>query len=313
MKVDLHCHSNVSDGLLPPAEVARRAADRGVELLALTDHDDVAGLAEARAAFEARGLRFLDGSEISVSWRDDASFHVVGLGIDPANRELFEGLKSIRGGRDGRAHRIADELEKIGIHGAYEGAARYAEKASIISRAHFARFLVERKISPDVKRVFDHYLAKDKPGYVPHEWASVEDALRWIGDAGGVAVLAHPLRYRVGRDELRVFLGEFRDLGGQGIEVRRADGRRAVGRQVVGPGRVEGDQDDVGLGHAAARPEPFDARARGPAGAEKEPGRGARREEQDGGRQSPDREAFLIVHARGAKIAVQDRFFNSAS
>lgn len=219
MKADLHCHSTVSDGLLPPAEVARRAADRGVELLALTDHDEVAGLAEARAAAEGRGLRFLDGSEISVSWREDASFHVVGLGIDPANGGLCDGLKSIRDGRDGRAHRIAAELEKIGIHGAYEGAARFAEKASIISRAHFARFLVERKISPDVKSVFDHYLAKGKPGYVPHEWASLEDALRWIGGAGGVAVLAHPLRYRVGRDELRVFLGEFKDRGGQGIEV----------------------------------------------------------------------------------------------
>ncbi len=219
MKADLHCHSSVSDGLLPPAEVAHRAADRGVELLALTDHDEVAGLAEARAAFESRGLRFLDGTEVSVSWRDDASFHVVGLGIDPAHPALVAGLKAIRGGRDGRAHRIAAELEKIGIHGAYEGAARYAEKASIIGRAHFARYLVERKISPDVKSVFDHYLAKGKPGYVPHEWATIEDALRWIGGAGGVAVLAHPLRYRVGRAELGVFLGEFKDRGGQGIEV----------------------------------------------------------------------------------------------
>lgn len=219
MKADLHCHSNVSDGLLPPAEVAHRAADRGVELWSLTDHDEVAGLAEARAVAEARGLRFLDGSEISVSWRDDASFHVVGLGIDPAHPALVAGLKAIRDGRDGRAHRIAAELERIGIHGAYEGAARYAEKASIISRAHFARFLVEKKISPDVKSVFDHYLAKGKPGYVPHEWASVEDALRWIADAGGVAVLAHPLRYRVSRDDLRAFLGEFKDRGGQGIEV----------------------------------------------------------------------------------------------
>jgi len=219
MLVDLHCHSNVSDGLLPPAEVSRRAAGNGVELLALTDHDDVAGLSEARAAAEERGMRFIDGSEISVSWRDDASFHVVGLGIDPGSAILLGGLQSIRDGRDGRAHRIAGELEKCGIHGAYEGAARYAEKASIISRAHFARFLVERKISPDVKSVFDHYLAKGKPGYVPHEWASLEEALRWIGNAGGVAVLAHPLRYRVSRDELRVFLGEFRDRGGQGIEV----------------------------------------------------------------------------------------------
>lgn len=219
MKADLHCHSNVSDGLLSPAEVARRAADRGLELWSLTDHDEVAGLAEARAVAEARGLRFLDGSEISVSWRDDASFHVVGLGIDPAYPALVAGLKGIRDGRDGRAHRIAAELEKAGIRGAYEGAARYAEKATIISRAHFARFLVERKISPDVKSVFDHYLAKGKPGYVPHEWATVEDALRWIADAGGVAVLAHPLRYRVSRDDLRVFLGEFKDRGGQGIEV----------------------------------------------------------------------------------------------
>lgn len=219
MLVDLHCHSNVSDGLLPPAEVSRRAAGNGVELLALTDHDDVAGLAEARAAAEESGLRFLDGSEISVSWRDDASFHVVGLGIDPAHGELVGGLKSIRDGRDGRAHRIADELEKAGIHGAYEGAARYAEKASIISRAHFARFLVERKVSPDVRSVFDHYLAKGKPGYVPHEWASIGDALGWIAGAGGVAVLAHPLRYRVSRDALNVFLGEFKDRGGQGIEV----------------------------------------------------------------------------------------------
>lgn len=219
MKADLHCHSNVSDGLLPPAQVALRAAERGVALLALTDHDDVAGLAEARAAFESRGRRFLDGAEISVSWRDDASFHIVGLGIDPGARQLVEGLRAIRDGRDGRAHRIAGELEKAGIRGAYEGAARFAEKASIISRAHFARFLVERKISPDVKSVFDHYLAKGKPGYVPHEWAALEDALHWIEAAGGVAVLAHPLRYRVSRDDLRRFLGEFAERGGQGIEV----------------------------------------------------------------------------------------------
>ena len=219
MKVDLHCHSNVSDGLLPPGELAHRAADRGVELLALTDHDDIAGLAEARAAADERGMRFLDGTEVSVSWRDDASFHIVGLGIDPAHSALAAGLQSIRAGRDGRARRIAEALDQAGIHGAYEGAARLAEKASIISRAHFARFLVERKVARDVKSVFDHYLAKGKPGYVPHEWASITDALAWIGGAGGVAVLAHPLRYRVSRDELRVFLGEFKERGGQGIEV----------------------------------------------------------------------------------------------
>ncbi len=219
MKADLHSHSTVSDGLHAPAEVARRAAQRGLDLWSLTDHDNVAGLAEARAEAEAHGVRFLDGTEISVSWQDDASFHVVGLGVDPRHPALLEGLRAIRDGRDGRARRIGEELAKVGIEGAYAGAARYAEKASLISRAHFARFLVEKRIAPDVKRVFDHYLAKGKPGYVPHEWASLEDALRWIADAGGVAVLAHPLRYRMGRVALRSFLGEFRERGGQGIEV----------------------------------------------------------------------------------------------
>lgn len=219
MKADLHSHSSVSDGLLAPAEVARRAAACGLELWALTDHDDVAGLAEARAAAEACRLRVLDGCEISVSWGEEASFHVVGLGIDPAHPPLVAGLKAIREGRDGRARRIAAELEKVGIPGAYEGAARHAGRSSRLGRAHFARFLVEQKIAPDVKRVFDHYLARGKPGYVPHVWATLEQALAWIAGAGGVAVLAHPLRYRVGREELHTFLGEFKDRGGRGIEV----------------------------------------------------------------------------------------------
>jgi len=219
MKADLHSHSSVSDGLLPPAEVAHRAADRGLALWALTDHDEVAGIAEARAVAEERGVHFLAGSEISVTWRDDDNFHIVGLGIDPAHAPLVAGLEVIRAGRDGRARRIAAELEKAGIHNAYEGAARYAAQSSIISRAHFARFIIEQKIAPDMKSVFDRYLAKGKPGYVPHQWASLDDALGWINGAGGVAVLAHPLRYRVAREALHDFLGEFRERGGAGIEV----------------------------------------------------------------------------------------------
>ncbi|HMM55388.1 MAG TPA: 3',5'-nucleoside bisphosphate phosphatase [Candidatus Desulfobacillus sp.] len=219
MRADLHCHSNVSDGLLAPGDLARRAATCGLELWALTDHDDVAGLAEARAAAEAEGLRFLDGCEISVSWGEGDSFHVVGLGVDPQHPALAAGLKSIRDGRAGRARRIGAELEKAGIAGAYEGAARHAANASIISRAHFARYLVEQGIAADLNAVFDRYLAKGRPGYVPHAWASLAAALRWIGEAGGIAVLAHPLRYRIGRAELRAFLGEFTDLGGSGIEV----------------------------------------------------------------------------------------------
>lgn len=219
MKIDLHCHSNVSDGLLPPAEVVRRAAANGVELLALTDHDDVSGLAEARAAAEEYCITFLDGVEISISWGEDTSFHIVGLGIDPRCRELVEGLAAIRSGRDGRAVRIAEALREAGIPGALAGASRFAEKSTIIGRAHFARYLVEQGISPDVKTVFDHYLAKGKPGYVPHQWATLEDALAWIHGSGGVAVIAHPARYRVSRDELRRFIAEFKERGGEAIEV----------------------------------------------------------------------------------------------
>lgn len=219
MKVDLHCHSNVSDGLLPPAEVVRRAAANGVELLALTDHDDVSGLAEARAAAEECRIGFLDGVEISISWEEDISFHIVGLGIDPHHRELLAGLAAIRSGRDGRAVRIAEALREAGIPGALEGASRFAAKSAIIGRAHFARYLVEQGIAPDMKSVFDRYLAKGKPGYVPHQWATLEEALSWIHGAGGVAVIAHPARYRVSRAELRRFIAEFKARGGDAMEV----------------------------------------------------------------------------------------------
>jgi len=216
--VDLHCHSTVSDGLLPPAEVVRRAVANGVDLLALTDHDDVAGLAEARATAEELGLAFLDGAELSVSWRD-TTIHIVGLRLDPGNAALFNGLTALRAGRDGRAERIAEALEKVGIGGALEGAMRHAKNATIVSRAHFARYLVEQGLASDVKSVFDHYLAQGKPGYVPHHWVTLEEALGWIHGAGGVAVIAHPIRYRISRQVLREFIAEFKERGGAAMEV----------------------------------------------------------------------------------------------
>jgi len=219
LNADLHCHSTFSDGLLAPVEIVRRAHANGTELLALTDHDELSGLAEARATADEVGLRFVDGVEISVTWDNDTSLHVVGLGIDPAHAGLCESLAHLRSGRDRRAMQMSDELDKVGIHGAYEGALRFVGNPSLVGRAHFARYIVEIGRAKDVKSVFDYWLGKDKPGYVPHVWASLEQAVAWIHAAGGVAAIAHPLRYKISRKELRRLFGEFRDLGGEAIEV----------------------------------------------------------------------------------------------
>jgi len=219
LNADLHCHSVVSDGLLAPAAVVRRAKLNGVELLALTDHDELSGIAEARAAANEVDLRFVDGVEVSISWGDDQTVHIVALGVDPQNASLIAGLFQVRSGRDSRAARMAAELDKVGIHGAYDGALRFVGNPALISRSHFARFIVEQGHAKDVKSVFDHWLAKGKPGYVEHSWATLQDALGWIIGAAGVAVIAHPARYRLTRTERRDLYSTFRDLGGRGIEV----------------------------------------------------------------------------------------------
>lgn len=219
VNADLHCHSSVSDGLLAPAEVVRRAHGNGVELLALTDHDEIGGVAAAGAEAQQLGLRFVTGVEISVSWGDDQTVHIVALDFDATYAPLVDGLASVRSGRDSRAKRMAAELDKVGIHGAYEGALKYAGNPALISRSHFARYIVELGHARDVKSVFDWWLAKGKPGYVGHPWATLEDAMNWILGAGGIAVVAHPGRYRLSRAELLTMLSAFKDLGGRGIEV----------------------------------------------------------------------------------------------
>lgn len=220
---DLHCHSSISDGTLAPAEVVNRAAERGVKVLALTDHDDLDGLDEARAAAAQRGMIFINGVEISVSWRIH-TLHVVGLGIDPAYPPLAEGLRGVRSGRGNRAEKMAEALAKVGIGGVLQGAYRYAGNPNMIGRAHFARYLVEAGYFKNVRSVFNRYLAKGKPGYVPHQWAALADAVGWIRGSGGVAVLAHPGRYMcgnksMGKQTMREMLAEFFACGGQAIEV----------------------------------------------------------------------------------------------
>jgi len=220
---DLHCHSTFSDGTLTPTQLVTRAAGREVKVLALTDHDDVAGLAEAAQAAAVFGIEFINGVEISVSWRS-FTLHILGLHIDPHHPALAEGLHGIRSGRRQRAELMSESLARCGIGGVLEGAYRYAANPDIIGRTHFARYLVEAGHCKDVGSVFKRYLVKGKPGYVPHQWASLEDAISWIRGAGGIAVMAHPGRYTAGRkamgkSTLIELLEEFVELGGRGIEV----------------------------------------------------------------------------------------------
>lgn len=215
---DLHCHSTCSDGTLSPREVVARAASRGVDVLALTDHDELGGLSEAAAEAAERGLRFIPGVEISVNW-GDVTLHIVGLNIDAGSDVLISGLDSIRGGRVDRARRMAQSLEAIGLAGVEERAFALAGNPNLIGRAHLARALVELGHVKDSKTVFQRYLVPGKPGYVEHEWATLEQAVRWIHGAGGLAVIAHPGRYRVTPPQLQHLIEEFRDLGGDGLEV----------------------------------------------------------------------------------------------
>ncbi|CAG0956213.1 3',5'-nucleoside bisphosphate phosphatase [Burkholderiales bacterium] len=215
---DLHSHSTCSDGLLTPRDLVRRAAAKRVDVFALTDHDEISGLHEAAAAASEAGIVFIPGTELSVSWRD-LTLHIVGLAIDPDDATLHAGLKTIREGRSTRARRMADALAQAGIPGAYEGAMRYVTSESLVSRTHFARFLVEAGYVGEVREVFKRYLTPGKPGYVGHEWATLPQAIAWIHGAGGQAVLAHPGRYPVNSTQMRELLAEFKAAGGDGIEV----------------------------------------------------------------------------------------------
>ena len=218
IRYDLHCHSTYSDGLLAPGEVVRRAAIRGVDVLALTDHDEIQGLAEARVAAAVAGIAFVNGSELSASW-EDHTLHVVALNIDPDNVALAEGLATIRVGRDARAKRIAAALDAAGVPGAFEGARKYVTSERLISRTHFARFLVEAGHVRDMKDAFKRYLVPGMPGHVAHNWAALPQAIDWIHGASGQAVLAHPGRYKVSTAGMRRLLTDFRAAGGDAIEV----------------------------------------------------------------------------------------------
>lgn len=214
---DLHSHSTASDGTLSPTDLVARAARRGVRMLALTDHDTTAGLAEARHAAAAAGLTLVPGVEISTNW-GERTIHVLGLGIDPAAIPLLAGLERLRDQRVWRAEEIGRRLAHIGIEGAFAGA-KALSNGRLVSRTHFARFLVRRGHASSVREVFSRFLVKDKPGHVHGEWASLAEAVAWIRAAGGQAVIAHPGRYRLAHTQMNQLVGEFREHGGVGLEV----------------------------------------------------------------------------------------------
>ncbi|MBU6260628.1 MAG: PHP domain-containing protein [Burkholderiales bacterium] len=218
INADLHSHSCVSDGTLEPEALARRAHAQGVELWSLTDHDEISGQRRARDTALALGMDYLSGVEISVTFAHE-TVHIVGLGFDADDAAIEAGLAATRGGRRQRALEMAQGLAQVGIAGAFDGALRYVGNPDLISRTHFARFLVDSGVCSDTHAVFRHYLTPGHPGYVEHRWAGLGDAVRWIADAGGIAVIAHPGRYRFTATEEYALITEFIAHGGRGIEV----------------------------------------------------------------------------------------------
>lgn len=218
LNADLHCHSTVSDGTLDPEALAARAFGNGVQLWSLTDHDEVGGQHRALVAAHAHGMSYLTGSEVSVTFAGK-TVHIVGLGFDPDDAALVQGLYDTRNGRERRARDMAADLARVGIPNAFEGALKYVGNPDLISRTHFARYMVEIGVCADPHDVFKKYLTEGKPGFVEHRWASLSDAVRWITQAGGMAIIAHPGRYDFTPNEEFALFSEFKAHGGQGVEV----------------------------------------------------------------------------------------------
>jgi len=218
INADLHCHSVMSDGTLTPEELAMRAHQNGVELWSLTDHDVIGGQHRAREAANKLGMKYSSGVEISVSWMGQ-TIHIVGIGLDPDHPILVEGLRKTRDGRTARGKEIARQLATVGIPGAYEGALTFVGNPELLSRTHFARFLVEKNICRTTDEVFKNYLIEGKPGYIGHVWASLKESVDWIKASGGIAIIAHPGRYRLTDLQKHELYTAFKEAGGIGIEV----------------------------------------------------------------------------------------------
>lgn len=217
LQYDLHTHSTSSDGSLSPEQLVQRALEKNIHYLALTDHDGTSGITQAVEAAKGTQLSIIPGVEVSVTWAN-TTIHIVGLNIDPESSQLNDGLNELRRYRYNRAESIANKLEKVGILGALEGAKQFASD-ELVGRVHFGHFLIEAGHAKDMRDVFKRFLVKNKPGYVQSEWTSLQQAVEWIVNAGGQAVIAHPTRYKMTSTKRRKLVQQFKDYGGAAIEV----------------------------------------------------------------------------------------------
>ena len=216
-EIDLHTHSNKSDGELSPAELIYKAANNGIRILALTDHDTVSGLEDAKKAAIKNSINLVNGIELSTQW-DNKTIHIIGLNIDGKNTLITEKCKKLKEMRKERAKKISLKLSKVGIQGAYEYTKKIVKNGNI-TRYHFAQFLIEKKYARNLTDVFKRFLVKNKPGYVSTNWPNLDETINLINIAGGVAVIAHPLRYKITATKLRKLIKEFKNCGGKAIEV----------------------------------------------------------------------------------------------
>jgi len=217
MQYDLHTHTTESDGKFTPDELITQAEIAGIDVLAITDHDTISGLAKAYQAVLNKNISLISGVELSVSWCN-RSFHIVGLNINPENNLLVDSLAEHKQQRESRAIKIGEQLDKCGIPNAYDGAKQLASDEAI-TRNHFARFLVNNGHAKNINDVFKKYMVKNKPGYVKTHWINMEDGIDLLNQSGGTAVLAHPLRYKLTGTWIRKLLTAFKQAGGLGIEI----------------------------------------------------------------------------------------------
>jgi len=217
MKIDLHTHSYYSDGVLSPKEIVEKAVNGKCKFLSLTDHDSIEGLFEASEHSKCLNLGFINGVEVSAKFNSQ-SIHIVGLGINPEEKTLQEGLKKNNKFRIARAKKIGEGLFEAGIKQAYEKASAIS-KTKYITRTHFAQMLIQEKICPNMSSVFKKYMTGKKPGSVKGDWASSEEVINWIHNAGGLAILAHPLRYKITLTKLKKLVKNLKLLGLDGIEI----------------------------------------------------------------------------------------------
>lgn len=216
MKYDLHSHSTASDGMLSPSELVKRAVEQGVKMLALTDHDTISGISEAKQFSQTQPLDFISGVEISILW-EEKSIHLAALNVDERNEKLINFLNNQAKLREERAVEIGDKLAKLGIANAYEGAKSLA--TGEVTRAHYGRFLYEQGYVRNIEHAFKRYLGLGKSAYVKPRWSSLEDAISVTHQAGGVITIAHPLRYKMTSRWIRRLITDFKQAGGDGIEV----------------------------------------------------------------------------------------------